>query len=160
MRVILCSAALAATIAALGQASATSHGNQILFTVPYKTIGKWTITRQEGGGDSCFAETDNGQVSLGISHTDYTGDWYLGVPYYEDDNPSGNFGFGKQATDVVNFESWVLNGWAMWYVNDNVRADLKKESHVTIELDRGPQTWSLSGSSQVIDALIACAKGR
>ncbi|MEL6735274.1 MAG: hypothetical protein AAFO98_05240 [Pseudomonadota bacterium] len=156
-------AVLALTAAGLSvnsAARATGHGNTYQFPDTYATVGKWKILAQQGT-DTCAAETDNGRVSLRIMFTEYTGDWKIGHPYYQNDDPFVSIGVGQQpgTTDGVQASSTDVNGWAMYTLNDQSFVnDLKRERFFSMTIDRGQQDWSLSGSTRALTLLEECAR--
>lgn len=143
-------------------ATATNHGNNMVFDKPYGQVGNWRILHGRQVGDSCVAEQDNARVTVRILHTDYTGEWRIGVPYYNNDRPIGNLSIifnrnSNSLTDAFYFDSYVINGWAMTPAN-NILDGLKSGSMMFITLDRGEQRWSLAGSSRAIAMVRACAR--
>lgn len=157
INVIIASLSVLAVLAGVIGANATSHGNTKIFDETYGNVGKWRILHGRDEGDTCVAEQDNANVTLRFEHTNYTDDWYIGVPYYKDDSPLG--GISTDAwDDGVQFETSQANGWAYYHFQGQILRDFKRGSHVTIELDRGRQTWSLSGSAKALAMVQECAR--
>ncbi|MEL6948316.1 MAG: hypothetical protein AAFO73_11900 [Pseudomonadota bacterium] len=156
---LFCSAALIAGSAMTAQA--TSHGNTILFDKTYATVGKWKVLAQSVGGDTCAAETDNVQKSLRIMYTEYTGDWHIGTPYYQNDRPAASIGSGRTpgTTDGVQLETIPVHGWAMYRFDRGPFLDaLKRDSFFSMSINGPRQDWSLAGSSRAIALVEECAR--
>lgn len=105
------------------------------------------------GGDMCYASKDNGQVELRLA-TEGTGEWMVGVPYYEDGEVQGQWGFGGRDDYRETATFSASNGWA--YMVIPAPDALKDSDVVTIELDRGAQEFDLSGSAAAMTKVEEC----
>lgn len=145
---------------AMNPISVFAQANEWVFDKPYTMAGDWRIVAGSDLGDTCVAETDNAQVTLRIMYTEYTGDWYVGVPYYEGGSPMASVGPGDFTNDGIQMETWVVDGWAMHHFqnSDGMMKNLRGGSKFSIQLDRGLQTWSLKGSSKAMDLVLECAQ--
>lgn len=133
-----------------GQASADER--------EYASMGRWRIIAVSEGGQFgyCAADTDNSQVTLRIATNGQQ--WQLGNPYYDNGPVRGQWGFDgwEEETDFAADG----DGWATVNVSRSMLAALKSEASFWIELDRGPQVWSLRGSSAALDKAVECARNQ
>lgn len=163
---ILFTAALAAGLTYGTPAEA--RGNNYTFDRTYGNIGKWRILHGKGLGDTCAAEQDNARVSLRLMYTEYTGDWFIGVPDYSDRNFTGGMSVSYSGSasindwsDAVSFKTDLVNSWAMYSFQNHVLKSLQQGSRVELDTPRwNRQGWSLSGSSKAIAMLKECAKNQ
>lgn len=153
---------LAASLATLASSPAEAQANDWVFDKPYTTSGAWRIIGGTELGDTCVAETDNDQVTLRIMYTEYTGDWYVGVPYYEQGSPMASVGPGDFTNDAIQMETWVVSGWAMYWFHDGhgMKKNLREGKKFSLILDRGLQVWDLAGSAKAMDLVVQCAQNK
>lgn len=152
-------AVLASILLGTVNAKANHLTNKDFYLTQYGTAGKWVILH--GDGDSCAADTDNGRVQLRITYTEYTGDWLIGNPYYEHvESVQGGFSFGKVPHESLRFTTMEISSWAMYnFSSDNgFLSELRSGSHVVFDIDRGPQVFSLAGSSKALAMVEECAR--
>jgi hypothetical protein len=136
------------TLAALSPAHAQEEKE-------YATVKGWRVFSGPAaiaGGDMCYASKDNGKAELRIG-TDEGGEWVMGMPYYEDGEVQGQFGFDsdgymEQATFAAS------NGWA--YMVVPAAEALRNSSVLSMELDRGKQDFKLSGSAAAMTKVEEC----
>jgi hypothetical protein len=156
-----------ASVVVMGVAGATwasSHGNAMTFDLVYAQIGDWEIKGGSETGDTCAAETDNGAVSLLVTYTEYTGDWHMGVPYYDEDNPTASVGVGEEGflNDALDMSSDFINGWALadGETSLNILESLSAGDYLNLELDRGVQSWQISPGDRdkVLRVIQECAR--
>ncbi len=124
----------------------------------YASLGRWRIIAVSDGGQFayCAADTDNGQVQLRVA-TDGN-QWQLGVPYYDAGPIDGQWGFDGWE-DYASFRT-DGDGWATMDVNAHILESLRRMDNFSIEIDRGPQHFSLRGSSAALKKAVECARNR
>jgi hypothetical protein len=145
-------AALAATLAAFivtGPARAADEAK-------YGKVKGWDIMAVTGGDVLlyCSAERDNGSVQLRVAK-DSDG-WKIGMPYYENGKAKGSWSF----TGEENSGTFVSDGegWAFLKVAKPMRKQLRKADSITLDLDRGPQTFELAGLKAAMKKVNECVK--
>lgn len=146
----LAAAALAAVLAMAATAANAAQEEK-----EYAKLGRWRImaVSDQNRFQYCTADTDNGQVALRIA-TDGR-NWQLGSPYYDDGPVKGTWGFdGWEDEAMFRIDG---DGWATMDVNQHVLDSLRAFDSFSIELDRGPQTWSLKGSTAAMKKAVECA---
>lgn len=143
---------------ALGLIGALSGEASALDEREYASMGRWRIVAVSDGGrfGYCAADTDNGRVALRIATNGQQ--WQLGNPYYDAGPVRGVWGFDGWEGEAAFATDG--DGWASMSVSRNMLAALKSESSFSVELDRGPQTWSLRGSSAALDKTVECARNQ
>lgn len=122
----------------------------------YAMVKGWRIfsgPAAVAGGDMCYASKDNGSVELRLA-TEGTGEWMLGVPYYEDGEVQGQWGFGGKDDYKETATFSASNGWA--YMVIPAPDALKNSDMVSIDLDRGAQEFDLSGSAAAMTKVEEC----
>lgn len=152
---------LAAALAAIGTLAGTlagALGPAAAEETTYAKMGRWTITAVSDNGrfGYCAADTDNSSVTLRIA-TDGR-QWQVGNPYHDNGPVRGQWGFDgwEDETDFATDG----DGWASMNVTRDMLAGLRGSASFSIELDRGPQTWSLRGSSAAMDKAVECARNQ
>jgi hypothetical protein len=123
---------------------------------PFGKAKGWSITAVTAGGalSYCSAERDNGQVSLRVAFDGET--WKIGMPYYENGKVKGSWGFDgleDEGTFVADGE-----GWAFMKLTKPMRKSLRNQASVTLELDRGMQTFDLDGIKAGMKKVRECVK--
>jgi hypothetical protein len=124
--------------------------------IDYATVKGWRIfsgPAAVAGGDMCYASKDNGSVELRIA-TEGTGEWLIGMPYYEDGEVQGQFGFGDTGGYLEQATFSASNGWA--YMVLPAPEALKDSDTINLELDRGTQSFDLSGSAAAMTKVEEC----
>ncbi|APH74173.1 hypothetical protein [Aquibium oceanicum] len=125
----------------------------------YAMVKGWRIFSEQGGlsgGLVCYMSKDNGRVELRLG-TD-GGDWLLGMPYYDQEDRTGAWGFdGLEAEATFQV---IGSGWAYMSVSREMLRNLRNEASVSLELDRGVQSFSLSGSAAAMTKVEECVDNR
>lgn len=149
---------LSALLLAAGLIGAFSGAALAIDEQEYASMGRWRIIAVRDGGQFgyCAADTDNGQVTLRIATNGQR--WQLGNPYYDQGPVRGQWGFDGWE-DETDFAA-DGDGWATMNVSRDMLAGLRSASSFSIELDRGPQTWRLKGSSAALDKAVECARNQ
>lgn len=147
----------AIVICFLPVAHAHDHGNAWVFDKSYGQVGKWRVLGGTEVGDTCVAEQDNQNVTLRVMYTEYTGDWFIGNPYYERDNPIASFGTGAKGftNDAIQMQSNIVNSWAMYNFSSN--PNLLSGEYLSLGIDRGIQSWPMADKDTMIAKLRECA---
>ena len=149
--------ALTFTLTALNF-SAPAHADYI---TPYGKVGPWKIFHSTTAGDSCAADRDNQNVTLRITYTEYTGDWMIGNPYYNNvGDIKGGFGFSTVPQETLTFSTYFLNGWAMHSLAPNMVNELRRATKLVIELDRGAQVFPLNNALKAMKMVEECARNK
>lgn len=121
----------------------------------YATVKGWRVFSGPAaiaGGDMCYASKDNGQVELRIG-TDEGGEWVMGMPYYEDGEVQGQFGFDSDGyMEQATFSA--SNGWA--YMVAPAAEALRESAVLSMALDRGQQDFKLVGSAAAMTKVEEC----
>lgn len=125
--------------------------------VEYGNVKGWRVFSSVGdfGLEYCAIARDNGNVELRIA-TNGEG-WQLAMPYYDSGNGlEGAWGFdGFEDTAPFYTDG---DGWAYMDVSTSMLGSLHSQSNLSLELDRGPQHFSLSGSSAAMNKAIECVQ--
>ncbi|OAI26241.1 hypothetical protein A1351_02075 [Methylosinus sp. R-45379] len=125
----------------------------------FEQLGRWSVAAVSNGGKFayCSADVDNGKVQLRLATNGDT--WRVGVPYYESKKKiAGYYGFGD-AAEQADFKV-SEEGWAFLAIDsDQLNAFLSNPSF-SINLDRGLQSWKLSGAGAAIEKASACARSK
>jgi hypothetical protein len=121
----------------------------------YATVKGWRVFSGPAaiaGGDMCYASKDNGQAELRIG-TDEGGEWVMGMPYYEDGEVQGQFGFDSDGM-MEHATFAASNGWA--YMVAPAADALRNSKVLSMELDRGQQDFKLTGSAAAMTKVEEC----
>ena len=116
--------------------------------------GPWDIMTV-GGGDVvlyCSADRDNGRVQLRIAR-DEKG-WMIGMPYYNTGKAKGAWSLGgsKGAATFVSEDG----SWAFMRVPDSMRKAMLGQKTITLQLDRGAQTFKIDGLKAAMAKVDGC----
>ena len=149
-------------LATLMSLSTSAHANSVSFDLAYETVGPWKIAGSSMWGDSCIADINNNATTLRVMYTVYTNSWYFGVPYYQNNNPTAQFGLGwpNVATQPIRMDTQVLDGWAMYDFSEQLQTihAAKDGWYLNINLDRGLQSWQLHSKTAIMAKVKQCAQ--
>lgn len=125
---------------------------------PYDATGRWRIMAisQDGNFHYCAADIDNNAVTLRIATEGRN--WQLGVPFYDEGPVRGQWGFDGWEDEAMFRTDG--DGWAVMDVTPHILESLRVSGSFSIELDRGPQTWTLKGSAAALDKAQECARNQ
>lgn len=151
---VVASALLAGTFACLSMAGSAEADE-----VQVGSAGDWRVVAVSDGGrlQYCAAEIDNAEVTLRIA-TDGAS-WQLGNPYYDAGPVNARWGFNNQLDEITAFRT-DGDGWAVMNVDPHMLDGLRMMDTLSIQLDRGVQTWNISAFQPAMEKTLDCTRGK
>lgn len=140
--------------AALGGTPTLAAG----YSQPYGKHGNWEIYRDPDNRGSCFAHNQASQTMLRLVYESHDDSWEARIALWgETSQKPVRVGFGKalkQQTAILTLR------WARISFSPAEIKKLRSESTLVVQAERGPEKFSLAGSSKAMDMVRKCATSR
>lgn len=155
----IASAILAAMV--LGGTTASVQAIGSGYSQPYGEAGSWLVFKNPDATDSCFAQSEAGPAMLRLVYSDYMANWEMHIALWgQAPEIAGQFSFGKNATSLAPKSFIRTLSWARYQILEDEESGFRKEAALTLQIERGPETFPLSGSSAAMDMVLKCVQER
>ena len=131
------------------------------YSLPYGEVGIWSVYKDPNALDNCFAHNQAGPAMLQLAFTEYDGSWTLRLALWGQPSLiSGRIGFGTDTSNAKSVEFIKSMPWATYSLSESEVARLRSDAVINIQIERGSEAFSLTGSSAAMDMVLKCVRER